>query len=455
MIDPATCTLYELYDARYSAGGSTAGSGAIWNLRSNALRPAGWTSADAAGLPIMPGLLRYDEVQSGQITHAIRMTAETTDTSYLWPARHEAGARSDPSLPPMGARFRLKASFNISGYSAPAQVVLRAMQQYGLILADNGSNWYFGGTADPAWPQALVDELKSIPASAFEAVDESSLMVSPNSGQAGVLDAPGPGYRLVASDGGVFAFGDGFYGSAGALRLQAPIVGTADTPSGTGYWLVASDGGVFAFGDAGFFGSMGGKRLDAPIVGMAATPDGNGYWLVASDGGVFSFGDAHFFGSMGGKRLDAPIKGMAATADGNGYWLVASDGGSVRLRRRPLRRVHGCGPTAQAGGRRGGGSGRGVLARGVGRRHLRLRRSVLRVDRRPDAGQAGSGHAARARGWWLLARRSGRRRVHVRVGQLPRIDRQRSARRAGGGPGLSVSSRRRTNPRSPGASRLA
>src|SRR5271165_3887290 len=182
MVDPSTCTLYELYDAQYSPSGSTAGSGAIWNLNSNALRPAGWTSADAAGLPILPGLVRYDEVQSGIITHAIRMTAETTDTSYLWPARHEAGTSSNPDLPPMGARFRLKASFDISVYSAQAQVVLRAMQQYGLILADNGSNWYFGGTADDSWPIALVDELKSIPASAFEAVDESSLMIDPNSG---------------------------------------------------------------------------------------------------------------------------------------------------------------------------------------------------------------------------------------------------------------------------------
>jgi hypothetical protein len=327
MVDPSTCTLYELYDAHYNSGVSTAGSGAIWNLRSNALRPAGWTSADAAGLPIMPGLLRYDEVQSGQITHAIRMTAQTTDTSYLWPARHEASARSDPNLPPMGARFRLKASFNISGYSPPAQVVLRAMQHYGLILADNGSNWYFGGTANPAWPQALVDELKSIPASAFDAVDESSLMISPDSGQAGTLDAPGPGYRLVASDGGVFSFGDSFYGSAGGLALEAPVVGIADTPSGDGYWLVASDGGVFAYGDARFLGSMGGKHLNAPIVAMASTADGNGYWLVASDGGVFALGDARFLGSMGGKHLNSRIVGVAPTADGNDYWLVASDGG--------------------------------------------------------------------------------------------------------------------------------
>jgi len=184
MVNPATCTLYELYDARYSPSGSAAGSGAIWHLRSNALRPGGWTSADAAGLPILPGLLDYGQVLSGRITHAIRMTAALTDTRFIWPARHEAGARDDPSLPPMGARFRLKASFDISRYSRHAQVVLRAMQQYGLILADNGSNWYFQGAADPRWPLALVDELKTIPASAFQAVNESSLMISPNSGAA-------------------------------------------------------------------------------------------------------------------------------------------------------------------------------------------------------------------------------------------------------------------------------
>ena len=163
MVNPATCTLFELYDAQYNPAGSTAGSGAIWNLNSDVLRPSGWTSADAAGLPILPGLLRYDEVQSGSITHAIRLTAQSTDTSFIWPARHDAGTSSDPSLPPMGARFRLKASYDISGFSPQARVVLRAMQHYGLILADNGSNWYFGGTADQNWPIALVDELKTNP----------------------------------------------------------------------------------------------------------------------------------------------------------------------------------------------------------------------------------------------------------------------------------------------------
>jgi hypothetical protein len=184
MVNSTTCKLYELYDATYSPSGSTAGSGAIWNLRSNALRPAGWTSADAAGLPILPGLVTYSEVRSGKITHAIRMTADMTDEAYLWPARHEAGSSNDPSLPPMGARFRLKASFNIAKFSKDAQVVLRAMQQYGLILADNGSNWYFQGAASAKWPLALVNELKTIPASSFQAVDESSLEISPNSGAA-------------------------------------------------------------------------------------------------------------------------------------------------------------------------------------------------------------------------------------------------------------------------------
>ena len=138
----------------------------------------------------------------------------------------------------------------------------------------------------------------------------------------------GKGYWLVASDGGIFNYGEAaFYGSTGGSALNRPIVGMAATPDGKGYWLVASDGGIFSYGDAAFYGSMGGKPLNRPIVGMAATPDGKGYWLVASDGGIFSYGDAAFDGSMGGKSLNRPIVGMAATPDAKGYWLVASDGG--------------------------------------------------------------------------------------------------------------------------------
>jgi hypothetical protein len=138
----------------------------------------------------------------------------------------------------------------------------------------------------------------------------------------------GLGYWMVASDGGIFSFGDAqFYGSMGGHPLNKPIVGMAATPDGGGYWLVASDGGIFSFGDAQFYGSMGGHPLNQPVVGMTAVPGGGGYWMVASDGGIFSFGTAQFYGSMGGHPLNKPIVGMAAVPGGGGYWMVASDGG--------------------------------------------------------------------------------------------------------------------------------
>ena len=148
----------------------------------------------------------------------------------------------------------------------------------------------------------------------------------------------GQGYRFVASDGGIFDYGDAaFWGSTGSLHLNAPVVGMAVTPSTNGYWMVASDGGIFSFGDARFFGSMGGQHLNKPIVGMASTANGNGYWMVASDGGIFSFGNAPFFGSTGSMRLNKPVVGMAATPDGGGYWLVASDGGIFSYGDAPFR----------------------------------------------------------------------------------------------------------------------
>jgi hypothetical protein len=180
MINKDTCTLYELYDARLKGKRASAGSGAIFNLSSNGLRPAGWTSADAAGLPIFPGLVRYDEVKAGLIDHAIRFTVACTQKSYLWPARHQAG-QLNANCPPMGARFRLRAGFDISGYSPDAQVILRAMQHYGIILADNGSNFFFQGDVNPNWQNSLMTELKSVPAGSFVAVDESGCQVSANS----------------------------------------------------------------------------------------------------------------------------------------------------------------------------------------------------------------------------------------------------------------------------------
>jgi len=181
MVDSSTCTLYELYAAQWNGGNPKAGSGAVFDLASNALRPAGWTSADAAGLPIFAGLLRYDEVAAGVVDHAIRVTADCTTDAYIWPARHEAGVR-DRRCPPMGARFRLRTGFDGSGYSPQARVVIRALKHYGMIVADNGSDWYFQGTVDDRWTYAFVDQLKRIPAAAFVAVDERACRVAPNSG---------------------------------------------------------------------------------------------------------------------------------------------------------------------------------------------------------------------------------------------------------------------------------
>lgn len=182
MVKQGTCFLYELYAAKKVNGIWHAGSGAIWNLNSNALRPASWTSADAAGLPILPGLVRYDELASGHINHAIRFTINNT-AGYIWPARHLTSP-ANANIPPMGARFRLKASFNINGYAPAMQVLLRAMKQYGIIVADNGSDWYISGAPDQRWNNDMLHTLDNITGNSFEAVDESSLMLSINSGQA-------------------------------------------------------------------------------------------------------------------------------------------------------------------------------------------------------------------------------------------------------------------------------
>jgi hypothetical protein len=185
VVENTNCKLYEMYSAYPEADGSwTAGSGAIFDLRSNILRPDTWTSADAAGLPILPGLVRYDEVASGVITHALRFTAQRTQRKYIWPARHYASSITDPNVPPMGQRFRLKASFDISSYPAQVQVILTAFKTYGIILADNGSNWFINGAPDPRWDDDMLSQLSSVKGSNFEAVDESGLMRDPNSGVA-------------------------------------------------------------------------------------------------------------------------------------------------------------------------------------------------------------------------------------------------------------------------------
>jgi len=186
VLDNGHCILYETWSTYPQQDGSwVAGSGAVYDLRSNALRPDGWTSADAAGLPILPGLVRYDEVAEGEILHAIRFTAPSTRKAYVWPARHYASSLTGLNYPPMGQRFRLKADFDVSGFSPEVQVILRALKNYGMILADNGSAWFISGVPDPRWDNdRLVAELREVKGSDFEAVDESYLMVDPDSGQA-------------------------------------------------------------------------------------------------------------------------------------------------------------------------------------------------------------------------------------------------------------------------------
>jgi chitodextrinase len=186
VLDEDNCTLYETWSTYPQSDGSwEAGSGAIFNLNSNDLRPSGWTASDAAGLPILPGLVRYDEVAAGEINHALRFTAPRTRKSFLWPARHYASSLTASNYPPMGQRFRLRADFDGSTFSAEVQVILKALKKYGMILADNGSAWYLSGAPDPRWDNdSLVGGLRRVLGSDFEAIDESTLMVSPDSGQA-------------------------------------------------------------------------------------------------------------------------------------------------------------------------------------------------------------------------------------------------------------------------------
>jgi hypothetical protein len=177
VVDRKRCRLYELYAAYPHGGGQswTARSGAIWNLRSNRLRPRGWTSADAAGLPILPGLARYGEVKRGRIDHALRFTADRTRRAFIYPARHFASNLTDPNLPAMGQRLRLRRGFDVSRFPRQARIVLRALKRYGVILADNGSSWYVSGAPDPRWSNDQLHTLHQVPGSAFEVVDSSKL----------------------------------------------------------------------------------------------------------------------------------------------------------------------------------------------------------------------------------------------------------------------------------------
>jgi hypothetical protein len=175
VLQRGSCRLYELYSAQRHGSGWEAGSGAVFNLRSNKLRPEGWTSADAAGLPILPLLVRYPEVGSGAIDHALRVTVPRTQRGYIHPATHFASSSSDPRLPPMGLRLRLKATYSLAGFHGESLIVLRALKRYGLIVADNGSPWYITGAPDPRWNDEDLEQIKRVPGSAFEVVQSGAI----------------------------------------------------------------------------------------------------------------------------------------------------------------------------------------------------------------------------------------------------------------------------------------
>jgi hypothetical protein len=176
VLQEGTCKLYELYASRRVGPGWDAGSGAVFNLRSNALRPEGWTSADAAGLPIFPLLVRYPEVRAGQIDHALRVTVQRTQAGFIHPATHFASTSSDPALPPMGLRLRLKASYSLAPFHGESLIILRALKRYGLIVADNGSSWYITGAPDPRWNDTDLEQIKQVPGAAFEAVQTGPIL---------------------------------------------------------------------------------------------------------------------------------------------------------------------------------------------------------------------------------------------------------------------------------------
>ena len=322
VLDRQRCVLYETFSSYPQPDGSwQAGSGAIFDLYSHALRPSTWTSADAAGLPILPGLVRYDEVAAGEIRHALRFTAPQTQKKFVWPARHYASSLTGSNYPPMGKRFRLKANFDISTFSADVQVILRALKKYGMILADNGSAWYISGAPDPRWnDDVLVSELRRVKGADFEAVDETPLMIDANSGQARQPSTGPPGAAVMAV--GVYRNGTWYLdqnrngvwegcgtdacASWGGLPTDIPLVGDW---SGTG----TSKIGVFRAGDGTFYLDYNGNGVwdgcgtdrcvrigqagDIPVVG-----DWTGGGVVRV--GVFRPGDGTFY-------LDS---------NGNGAW---------------------------------------------------------------------------------------------------------------------------------------
>jgi len=314
VIETSSCVLYELYNAHPVNGGAswTASSFAKWPLGSNALRPAGWTSADAAGLPIFPGLVRYDEAASGQINHAIRFTAQNiwgrdaSGIKYLWPARHNSGTSTTSTRPPMGARFRLKSSYAIPATFNPAtQAILRAMKKYGLVLADGGSNWFFQGVSDTRWSDNVFTELGTVTGSNFEVVDTSVMQVGPDSAQS-VL--PGSAANMTVSQ--VASPATGVTGKDLVLQVTVSNVSGSNAPS-----VVVQDvlpaGTAFVWASSGC--SAAGTTVTCSAGTMAAGSNAT-YKIVVRPGTAGAFASMATVSVSGSAAASATLDTTVAAA---------------------------------------------------------------------------------------------------------------------------------------------
>jgi hypothetical protein len=330
VLDTTNCLLYEL-DSAFPMGGGTSWqvfSAAKFDLNSNALRPILWTSADAAGFAILPGLARWDEVAAGNIAHAIRFTAANIWARnggapyFLWPARHWSGSSTNSAFPPMGARFRLKASFDISGFDSRTQVVLRAFKKYGLVLADGGSNWYFQGVSDTNWPDTVIDELKTIAGGNFEAVDTSVMQVDPDSAEAKQVGGP-----TVNVQGLWWNSPAGSESGWGVnVTLQGDVVFatwfTYDT-DGSGMWLVMSNGAKTASNTyTGALYRTTGTPFDAPWnpAQFAFTSVGTGTFTFSdANNGTFNYtvNGTTRSKSITRQLFDAPVPTCVASTTGS------------------------------------------------------------------------------------------------------------------------------------------